>query len=119
VARFYLLLAILIDGTDGDVAALLDQAVGGFGEKRAALNVVVANEVKHGALGEHGGVVVDGAITKVVGETRANAVAVYELQKLTVTQDGTGFRTQDQKGMAGALDLTNRDWLRLGDCHCG
>lgn len=50
---FYLLFVILVDGTDGKVAALLDQAVGGFREEGTMLHVMIANKVEHGTLGEH------------------------------------------------------------------
>ncbi len=36
-----------------------------------------------------------------------------ELGQLTVTQDRTRFRTKNQEGVAGALDLVNGNGLRL------
>ncbi len=111
-------LALLIGGTNGDVATFLNEAIGGLGEERAVLNVVVADQAKGGALGEHGYVVVKGAVAKVVRKTRTNTVAVNELKELTVAKDSAGLRTEDQKGVAGALEVVDGDrWGWLGYAH--
>ena len=113
MACFELRLSVFLDGADGDVATLVDEAIRVLGEEGATLNVVVADEMKDGMLRKRRGVVVDGSVAKVVGETRAYTVAVNYLKELPVAQDGTGFCAEDQKGVTGALHVVDRNWLGL------
>ena len=77
-----LVLAVLGDDRGNSAAGDVDALIERLRERWAALRVMVADELKVAARGEDGGLIVDGAVNKMISEVNVDAGAVYDLYQI-------------------------------------
>ena len=67
------------------------------------------------ALGEDGGLVVEGAVAEVIDEVGGDAVAVGELGELAVAECFAGLGADDEEAVDGSLGVVDCDGIGCGD----
>jgi hypothetical protein len=72
---------------------------------------MVTNELKDFALGEDSGLVVEGAIAKVKGQTGGDAAAVAHLNEITGGESGSVQGLENKEAMKCSLGSAHRDGI--------
>jgi hypothetical protein len=114
--------AVLVGGVRGDLAAgSVDGEIEGIVEGWTFLDVVIADELEVGGLGEDGGLVVEGAVSEVKGEAHGDDAVAEGLDEIAVGEDLSFARAQEQEAVEGALWGVDGDGVGVeserGDCQ--